>query len=729
MGTAIPSLRVYAIAAIITLPLSLSCGSSSQTATSPSPVRCALQIQAETSAFPPAGGSGALRITTNRECTWSARSEAGWLSVGNPAEGQGDGTVQFTVAGNADPSPRGTGISVNDQRLQISQEGRPCQLSVSSNFEQMDAAGGDRTIEVNANADACTWTASTNDPWISIVAGREGHGDGNVTFRVTPLTGASRSGTLTLAGTVVQVVQLPAGAPVPPAPPIPPGPGCTYSLATTAMNVSQSGGSSQVAIITPNGCGWSARSNVGWMTIVGSPFGSGPAVVTFAVEATAGASRTGTLTIAEQTLTVVQAAGCSYVVDPTFHNAGNSGGSGSVAVQTAAGCIWSSASGAPWITITEGASGNGPGKVAFTIAANAGTARQASLTVAGQAVAVTQTDGCAYGISPSSQSVAAAGSTGTVSVTTSAGCPWTASSGASWITITAGGSGSGPGQVGYAVAANQGLARQGSVTIAGRTFSVSQESGCSYDISPSSASVPATASTGSVSVTTGAGCPWTASSGAPWITITGGGNSSGPGQVGYSIGANSGPARQSSLTVAGRTFAISQASGCTYSVSPTSVDIPGTGGSGAPTVTTAAGCPWNASGGAGWVTFPSPNNVGPGGAQFVVASNSGPPRTDTVTIAGQPFTVRQASQCTYALVPPFANYDGNGGSGAILVIVTGPILCTWTASSTVPWVTVTSGASGSGGGLVQFTVAPAAGANRSGTILIGGQTFTVNQSR
>ncbi len=321
MGTAIPSLRLYAIAAIIALPLSLSCGSSSQTATSPTPVRCSLQIQAETSAFPPAGGSSALRITTNRECTWSARSEAGWLSVANPAEGQGDGTVQFTVAGNADPSPRGTGISVNDQRLPISQEGRPCQLSVSSDFEQMDAAGGDRTIEVNANADACTWTASTNDPWISIVAGREGHGDGNVTFRVTPLTGASRSGTLTLAGRVVQVVQLPAGAPVPPAPPVPPGPGCTYSLATTAMNVSQSGGSSQIAIITPNGCGWSARSNVGWMTIVGSPFGSGPAVVTFAVEATAGASRTGTLTIAEQTLTVVQAAGCSYVVDPTFHNA------------------------------------------------------------------------------------------------------------------------------------------------------------------------------------------------------------------------------------------------------------------------------------------------------------------------------------------------------------------------------------------------------------------------
>ena len=727
MGTAMSSLRVHAIVAILTVPLAMSCGSSSETATSPSPSRCTLQVQAETSAFPPAGGSGAVRIVTNRECAWSVRSEAGWVSVANPAEGQGDGSVNFTVASNADPTPRGAGLSVNDQRLQISQEGRPCQLSVSSNFEQVDAAGGERTIEVNANADACTWAASTNDPWISIVAGREGHGDGNVTFRLEPLAGGTRTGSLAVAGTSVQVVQLAVGAPVPPVPPIPPGPGCTYSLATPAMNVSQSGGPSQVAIITPNGCGWSARSNVGWMSIIGSPFGSGPAVVSFAVEATAGASRTGTLTIAEQTLTVVQAAGCSYVVDPTFHNAGNSGGSGSVGVQTVAGCIWSSASGAPWITITEGVSGNGPGKVAFTIAANSGTARQASLTIAGQTVAVTQTDGCAYGISPSTQSVGAGGSSGTVSVTTSAGCPWTASSGASWITINSGGSGSGPGQVAYTIAANDGPARQGSLTIAGRTFAVSQESGCSFNISPAGATVASTASSGSVSVTTTAGCAWTASSGAPWITIGSGGSGSGPGPVGYSIAANSGPARQSSLTIAGRTFAIAQASGCTYSVSPSGVDVPAAGGTGAPTVTTAPGCPWSASGGAGWVTFPSPTSVGPGPAPFVAAGNTGQPRIDTVTIAGQPFTVRQASPCTFTLVPPFASYDGNGGSGAILVIVIGS--CTWTATSTAEWIRVTSGTSGTGDGLVQFSVLPAAGANRSGTILIGGQTFTVNQSR
>ena len=55
--------------------------------------------------------------------------------------------------------------------------------------------------------------------------------------------------------------------------------------------------------------------------------------------------------------------------------------------------------------------------------------------------------------------------------------------------------------------------------------------------------------------------------------------------------------------------------------------------------------------------------------------------------------------------------------------------CAWTAVSTVPWITVTKGGNGSGGGNVEFTVdANATGAARSGTITIGGQVFTVDQA-
>lgn len=89
-------------------------------------------------------------------------------------------------------------------------------------------------------------------------------------------------------------------------------------------------------------------------------------------------------------------------------------------------------------------------------------------------VALSGGSSCTYSISPSSASPTAAATTGTVTVTAGTGCAWTATSGAAWLTITSGASGSGNGTVGYSVAANTGAARSGTMTIAGRTFTVNQ---------------------------------------------------------------------------------------------------------------------------------------------------------------------------------------------------------------------------------------------------------------
>ncbi len=82
---------------------------------------------------------------------------------------------------------------------------------------------------------------------------------------------------------------------------------------------------------------------------------------------------------------------------------------------------------------------------------------------------------CSFSINPTSASFAAAGGSASVSVTTSAGCNWTAVSNSSFITITSGASGSGSGTVNYSVAANTlTTSRSGSMTIAGLTFNVTQ---------------------------------------------------------------------------------------------------------------------------------------------------------------------------------------------------------------------------------------------------------------
>src|SRR5207247_9821692 len=101
------------------------------------------------------------------------------------------------------------------------------------------------------------------------------------------------------------------------------------------------------------------------------------------------------------------------------------------------------------------------------------------------------------------------------------------------ITITSGTSGSGNGTVYYSVTANTGTtSRSGTLTIAGQTFTVSQVAGassCTYSISGSTASFGSAGGPASVSVTTGTGCAWKASSGAAWVTISSGSSGTGNG--------------------------------------------------------------------------------------------------------------------------------------------------------------------------------------------------------
>ncbi len=82
--------------------------------------------------------------------------------------------------------------------------------------------------------------------------------------------------------------------------------------------------------------------------------------------------------------------------------------------------------------------------------------------------------------------------------------------------------------------------------------------------------------------------------------------------------------------------------------------------------------------------------------------------------------------CAYSINPTSTSLDYQGGSGQVLV--TAASGCSWNASSTVPWVTINAGVSGSGNGMVAYMVAyNGTGSQRSGTITIAGQTFTVTQ--
>ncbi|HTS16152.1 MAG TPA: choice-of-anchor tandem repeat GloVer-containing protein [Verrucomicrobiae bacterium] len=83
--------------------------------------------------------------------------------------------------------------------------------------------------------------------------------------------------------------------------------------------------------------------------------------------------------------------------------------------------------------------------------------------------------------------------------------------------------------------------------------------------------------------------------------------------------------------------------------------------------------------------------------------------------------------CTYTPSAASVTLPAKGGSKNVSVKANSTA-CEWTASTTDSWITITSGSSGTGSGKVDYTVPGNTNmSERSGTITIADQTFTVNQ--
>jgi fibronectin type 3 domain-containing protein len=86
-----------------------------------------------------------------------------------------------------------------------------------------------------------------------------------------------------------------------------------------------------------------------------------------------------------------------------------------------------------------------------------------------------------------------------------------------------------------------------------------------------------------------------------------------------------------------------------------------------------------------------------------------------------------AQACTYTLSSSNVSFGASAGIGN--VSVTAPSGCTWSASEAASWITLTSGASGTGSGTVAYTVAANTTTSSRMTVLsIAGKIFTVTQA-
>jgi hypothetical protein len=228
----------------------------------------------------------------------------------------------------------------------------------------------------------------------------------------------------------------------------------------------------------------------------------------------------------------------------------------------------------------------------------------------------------------------------------------------------AGGAGTGSRRVTYAVDANPGAApRSGTILVGGRTVTITQAgtAACDYSVAP--VDVRACMSEGfvrTVSVTTTAGCPWSSSTGASWISIASGLAGAGPGTISYTLGSNYDAARQANIEVrwptptAGQNVRVAQA-GCLYGVTRDTIDAAASGGDYAFDVVSQStdtscggplqnGCVWSAVSSASWVTvLSSMPRSGDDRVSIRVAANAtGAPRTATIVVRDRTVTVRQS---------------------------------------------------------------------------------------
>ena len=515
---------------------------------------CAFTISpASMQQVPFAGANGSSTVTTSDGCAWTATSNTSWITVTSGAQGTTSGQVTFAVAPSTATSQRLGSLTIAGRTFAVTQVGNTCSYVLTPPNQTIGGEGGTDSISVGT-ASGCAWTATSNQSWISVSG--TGTASGSASYTVSAnTTGTSRVGSISIGTQSFTVTQAAAG--------------CTFAISANSLSVVAAGGTGSTNVTSGAGCAWTAASNDSWITVTSGASGSGNGPVGFSVAANPNTSaRTGTLTIATKTFTVSQAASaCSYSLTPTSRAVGSAGANTTTDVTTAPGCAWTAVSNATaWLAITNGTSGSGNGTVSFSASTNTTTqVRVGTATIAGLTFTVTQNAAsCAFTVSPTSmQQVPFAGANGSSTVTTSDGCAWTATSNTSWITVTSGAQGTTSGQVTFAVAPSTATSqRLGSLTIAGRTVAVTQVGNtCSYVLTPANRTIGGEGGTGSITVGTASGCPWTATSNQSWISVSGTGTASG--SASYTVSANmTGTSRVGSISIGTQSF--SDDAGCRH---------------------------------------------------------------------------------------------------------------------------------------------------------------------
>jgi len=421
------------------------------------------------------------RIPVTSNSTWTVSSNETWLTINSfiPLNRTGDGSFRINATTNNLASERTADVTVTSGELTrtftVTQPGVTLELPDTPPTLRVTAS--DAHIPVTSNS---TWTASSNEPWLTINSFVPANRTGDGSFRVNAEannTGLDRTAVVVvMSGGVTRSMAITQ-------------PGATLSISDTPPTLLALASNARIYVTSDST--WSATSSESWLTINSFIPANRTGDGSFRINAEAnntGSARTAVVVVMSggmtQAMAITQPAATLALQDtpPTLLASAND-----ARIYVTSDVAWSATSSESWLTLNSFIPANRTGNGSFRINAeanNTGLDRTAVVVVMGggltQAMAITQ-PAATITLSDVPSSFQAVASDARIAVESNT--VWTVTSSESWLSINSfiplNRTGDGSFRI-HASANNTGSSRTAIITVTGggltRTLSISQMS-------------------------------------------------------------------------------------------------------------------------------------------------------------------------------------------------------------------------------------------------------------
>jgi uncharacterized protein (TIGR03437 family) len=275
----------------------------------PLAAQCSYTVTPTAVTVPANGGSGAISVNTQAGCAWGYSSDSPWLTLSSsPAAVNGGvtggGVLTYNATASTLPNSQQANITIAGPGIVIpvTQGAAVCTMTLQPAAATIGPQGASSSFGVQT---ACSWTASTTTPWITVPTSATGTGNGTVPYSANPNGCVDPLiGTITVTSQPAQIFTLTEN-----------GSPSNLMISPGTISVVEAGVSGRFNVITGVGCNWTSFSDVGWLHITTSSTGTGNGGIGYTVDANTGPLRSGNIHVGAQNFAVIQG---GYVTYPTI---------------------------------------------------------------------------------------------------------------------------------------------------------------------------------------------------------------------------------------------------------------------------------------------------------------------------------------------------------------------------------------------------------------------------